>query len=184
MKNNPQLKAAASFTAIMILSIVFQTSLMWRFSLGGVTPDLVMILICSIGLLSNEKQGLFAGFFTGLFMDMIFGICLGMYAAIYMCLGFFCGIMRKRINPDDFALPMVIIAGCDLVQNMILFGIRALSAGELHLSYYLKSVIIPQFVYTMLVSVFVYILLGRYVEWIMISSDRRENRKGVNGFDL
>lgn len=184
MKSSPQMKAVISYLVIMVFGILFQTSLMWRFSLGGVTPDLVMILVCSIGLLTNEKQGLFAGFLTGLIMDVIFGICLGMYACIYMYLGFFCGIMHKRINPDDFALPMLIIAGCDLVQNMIFFVICTLTAGSLHFIYYLKSVIIPEFVYTMLVSIFIYIILGRYMEWLIISSNRRDVRKGVTGFDL
>ena len=73
---------------VLFLTIVFtfllQCTVMDFISIGSITPNLILILCVSMGLMRGRKSGLWAGFFSGLLVDMFYGSVFGFYALIYM----------------------------------------------------------------------------------------------------
>ena len=54
---------------IVIVGFLLQTSIFPRMRLAGVTPNIMVIIITSFGLIRGRKQGMMIGFFSGLLLD-------------------------------------------------------------------------------------------------------------------
>ena len=65
---------------LIIIAFLLQSTLFSRFTVAGITPNLLLIVVASIGFLSGRRRGLIAGFFAGLLFDVFFGSVYGLYA--------------------------------------------------------------------------------------------------------
>ena len=54
----------------IILCFLLQSTVFHSLSLGGIIPNLMIILTASYGFMRGRKSGTFIGFFSGLLMDV------------------------------------------------------------------------------------------------------------------
>lgn len=148
-----------SLFIIITVCFLLQTTVFKSFSFGGISPNLLIIVVSSFGFMRGRKEGMFVGFFCGMLIDIFFGFYLGIYALIYMYIGYCNGLFRKRFYPDDIRLPMVLIGASDIISNLILYFFMFLFRGRFSLWYYIRSIILPEFVYTMIITIFLYFIL-------------------------
>ena len=113
----------------------------------------------SFGFMRGRKEGIFIGFFSGLLIDIFFGEMIGFYALLYMYAGFLNGCFKKMFYPDDIKLPMLLIAGSDLSYNLFIYFFRFLFRKQFAIGYYMLHIIIPELVYTLLISVVLYFII-------------------------
>ena len=73
----------------IIVCFLLQCTVMDRISIGSITPNLLLILCVSMGLMRGRKVGLWTGFFSGLFVDLFYGSLFGFYALIYIVYRFY-----------------------------------------------------------------------------------------------
>ena len=99
------------------------------------------------------------GFICGLLLDIFFGNVIGFYALVYMYTGYINGLFRKRFYPDDVKLPMILIAASDLSCNLLVYFFLFLMRGDFRFGYYLLHIMIPELVYTILVTIFLYFII-------------------------
>ena len=104
----------------------------------------------------GKKEGMVVGFISGLFIDILFNDLIGFYALIYMVLGYANGFFRKIFFDDDIKLPLILIAASDFIYGNIVCIFMFVMRSKFHYFYYLKSVIIPELIYTILVTIIVY----------------------------
>lgn len=168
-------------TYFLIIGICFllQTTVFQALAFANITPNLMVIVVSAIGFMRGRKEGLWVGFLSGLLIDIFFGFYLGVYALIYMYIGYINGLFQKRFYPDDIKLPMLLIGGSDLIYNLFVYFIMFLLRGRFRFLYYLKSIIIPDFVYTMVVSILLYLLFLKINQKLEEHEKRRAKK-----FDL
>ena len=138
-----------------------------RISIGSITPNLLLILCVSMGLMRGRKVGLWTGFFSGLFVDLFYGSLFGFYALIYMYIGFISGYAFRSFYDDDLKVPLFLVAGTDLLYNLSVYGLQFLLRGRVDFLFYVRRVIIPEMIYTVVVTLVVYrllLLLNRKLE--------------------
>ena len=164
---------------IITICFVLQTTVFQALAFANITPNLMVIVVSAIGFMRGRKEGLWVGFFSGLLIDIFFGFYLGVYALIYMYIGYINGLFQKRFYPDDIKLPMLLIGGSDLIYNLFVYFIMFLLRGRFQFWYYLKSIIIPDFVYTMVVSILLYLLFLKINQKLEEHEKRRAKK-----FDL
>ena len=99
----------------IIVCFLLQCTVMDRISIGSITPNLLLILCVSMGLMRGRKVGLWTGFFSGLFVDLFYGSLFGFYALIYMYIGFISGYAFRSFYDDDLKVPLFLVAGTDLL---------------------------------------------------------------------
>lgn len=109
---------------IITLCFVLQTTLFKTLSFANISPNLLIIAVSSFGFMRGKKEGLWVGFFCGLLIDIFCGKYIGLYALIYMYIGFINGLFQKRFYPDDIKLPMLLIGGSDLFYNLVVYFFR------------------------------------------------------------
>lgn len=144
---------------IITICFVLQTTLFKSFAIAGISPNLLIIAVSSFGFMRGKKEGLWIGLFSGLLIDIFCGNYLGVYALIYMYIGYINGFFQKRFYPDDIKLPMLLIGGSDIVYNLVVYLVMFLFRSRFAIADYFASIILPEFVYTMVITIFLYYLL-------------------------
>lgn len=162
------------FYFIMFFCFLLQCTLFKRLSFGGISPNLLLITTTSIGFMRGEKQGLWAGFVSGLFVDIFFGDVIGLYAMLYMYIGFLNGKFSRIFYPEDLKLPLALITLSDLSYGMICYIVLFLLRGRLNFPYFFFRIILPETVYTIVMSIFLYPILLTLYKRLNVDEDRSE----------
>jgi rod shape-determining protein MreD len=109
-------------------------------------------------LLRGRKEGLLIGFFAGLLFDLFYGYSgiVGFYSLIYMFMGYFSGFFHEIIYTDDILIPVIFTAVCDFMSNFMFYIIAFALRNKLEFGAYFSSIILPEIIYTVFLSVFLY----------------------------
>lgn len=156
----------------IILCFLIQSSMFHYFQLANVMPNMLLILIVSTAYMRGKMSGLLMGFFSGILVDIIFGSVIGLYALLFSLIGYFIGFTNKIYSNDDYTLPIILIAISDLLYGFFYYVFEFLLRGRLNFPYYFRRLIIPELIYTVVVSVFIYKLLHMINNRINRKSDK------------
>lgn len=151
---------------LIILFFVLQNTVFQTLALASVSPNLLLVLTASIGLMRGKKEGLLTGFFCGLLIDIFYGQLLGFYALVYLFIGYGNGRFHHLFSDEDIKLPMVWIAFSDLAYGLILYFFMFLFRGKFEFSYYLIHIIVPELIYTIVVMLVLYQIIYRLNHWL------------------
>lgn len=144
---------------LIFVAFVLQSTLMQALSLGGISPDIMMILTVSYGFIRGKKSGLIAGFASGLLVDIFFGNVLGFYALIYMYIGYLNGLLHETFFKEDIKLPLVLVALSNLSYNFIIYILLFLLRSRLNPVGYFVRIILPEMIYTVFLMLLIYPLI-------------------------
>ena len=145
--------------AITVLCYLLQCTLFPYLTLASVKPNLLLIITASYGFMRGAKDGMLVGFFSGLLVDIQFGELLGFYALIYLLIGYFNGLFHQMYYDEDIKLPLVLIAGSELSYGVIIYFFLFMLRSEFHFLHYLSHIIIPELIYTIVVTLGLYPLI-------------------------
>ena len=99
------------------------------------------------------------GFFCGLLADIFSGNVIGLYALLYMLTGYVNGTFQRMFYPEDIKLPLALIIVSDISYGLICYILMFLLRGRFHFPYYFTSVILPEALYTIVVTIILYPLI-------------------------
>ena len=95
-----------------------------------------------------------------------------------MYIGLLNGFFKKQFFGDDLKLPLILIGTSDFIYGvstyLALFAIRS----QYDFSYYLLNIILPEVVYTLLVSIFVYYIILKLNNWVEKIEKKGSDRIG------
>lgn len=166
------MKKNITMALLVIFCFLLQNTVFNVLSFGDIGPNLLIIVTAVFGFMHGKKSGLLVGFFSGLLMDIFFGNVLGFYALIYMYIGFANGFFRKIFFRDDIKLPLVLILSSDIAYSILVFLLLFVLRSRFHFSFYFFHVIIPEAVYTILVSMALY----PFILWLSKKTEDSPNR--------
>ncbi|NLL92966.1 MAG: rod shape-determining protein MreD [Clostridiales bacterium] len=162
------------YTILVILLFVIQTTFSGAISLGNVAPNLIIIIVCMYGLLRGRRAGMYIGFFAGLLLDVFFGIgdVMGINAMILMYIGFLNGIFNDMIYIKNYHIPVIAVAISTFAYEFFYYVFAFMIRNKLDLPYYLRHIIIPEIVYTVFVTLFLF----KIILWIDSKIEKYEKR--------
>ncbi len=147
-------------TVISIITLfVLQGTLFREFDFGDTVPNLLLIFTVSIGLMRGDKAGMLVGFFGGLLLDIFSGQTIGLYALILMYIGYLNGGFSMIFFPEDVKLPMIMILVSDFIYGFCVYVILFLLRGRTDFSFYFKKIILPECIYTIVITIMLYPLI-------------------------
>lgn len=144
----------------LIICFLLQTTVFQWFSLAHVVPNLLLILTVSSGFMRGRNEGLIVGFFSGLLIDLCYGSIIGLYALIFMFIGYINGFSHKIFVKDDLTIPIVLVGVSELLYFFLYYVFNFLLRGKLNILYYLIRIGIPEIVYTVVISILLYKVLN------------------------
>ena len=169
-----RMKSKVVFFLTVVVCFLLQSTVMDLISIGSVTPNLMLVLCVSMGLMRGRKSGLWTGFLSGLLVDLFFGSIFGFYALIYMYIGYLSGYAHRIYYDDDVKVPMFLTAIADLLYNLSVYGLQFLLRGRLGLQIYLYRIIIPEIFYTVFITLIVYRIF-RHINYHYMNITRKES---------
>ena len=143
-------------TLFVLVCFILQCSVFNSLAFAGIIPNLMIILTSSFGFMRGEKEGLVIGFFCGLLSDIFFGSFLGFYALVLMYIGYLNGKFSRIFYPEDIKLPIALIIISDLSYGVLCYGLMFLLRGRFEFNYYFMHVILPEVIYTIVITIFLY----------------------------
>ena len=158
---------------LVISCFVLQSTVFKSIAFGGIIPNLMIVLTASFGFMRGEKAGILFGFFCGLLADIFFGSVIGLYAIIYMYIGYANGKFNMIFYPEDIKLPLALIFVSDMAYGLLSYIILFLMRGRFHFTYYLIHIILPEMVYTIVVTLIFY----PFLLWINKKLEDREQKE-------
>lgn len=160
---------------VILCGFVLQTTLFQALSFGGISPNILIIITVSYGFMHGKKCGMVVGFICGLLMDIFYGDVIGFYALVYLYIGAANGVFHSIFYQEDIKLPLVLILASDFVYSFICYILLYLLRSRFDILFYFSHIVIPEIVYTIFVTVFIYpcILL---LNWTMDDVERGDNK--------
>lgn len=163
-------------TLFILVGFILQCTVFDKLAFAGIIPNLMIILTSSFGFMRGEKEGLVIGFFCGLLSDIFFGNFLGFYALVLMYIGFLNGKFSRIFYPEDIKLPIALIITSDLSYGILMFVLMFMLRGKFRFGYYFMHVILPEALYTIVVTMFFYPIILKVNEKLEAREKRRAQK--------
>ncbi|MCD7833528.1 MAG: rod shape-determining protein MreD [Lachnospiraceae bacterium] len=146
---------------LIVICVLLQASVCPMIAIGEIKPNLLIILTVSFGLMRGRREGMLIGFFCGLLTDLFFESTIGFNALIYLWVGYFGGYFYRIFYDDDIKTPLLLISVCDLAYGIVQYIFRFLMRGRLHFFFYLGRIILPEVIYTLILTIVCYQIFYR-----------------------
>lgn len=151
---------------IIFLNFILQTTLFPLLAIRGIFPNTGLIIVTSYALLRGSKPGAIVGGFTGLLMDIFFSKMIGFYTLLYLVIGLLFGRSQKTFYRENYLLPVIFCTASTILFQAVLYITGFMFRGEGNILYFLFSILVPELVYTAIVTIIVYRILFGINEWL------------------
>ena len=155
-----------TMTLLILITFILQSTVFQSLSIASIAPNLLLILTVSFGFMRGKKEGILVGFFCGILIDIFYGNLLGFYALIYMYIGYLNGFLCEVYYDEDVKVPMILTAISDLAYGFAVYGLQFMLRGRLHVMNYVWHIMLPEMIYTVLITVIIYRPLYRLNHWL------------------
>lgn len=153
--------------AIIVVALLIQLTLINSITILGLKPDLIMVVVVVFSLLRGAKEGTVSGFASGLLQDIFSTGLLGMNALAKTVIGFFCGIIKEKIFREHilFIIPVITFIA-SFIQSILMFLLLRAFGIEYGLAWSLKQVVLPEALYSSLLSPFIFLAINKLFQTI------------------
>ena len=163
-------------SALVVVALVIQVSVLARLHLPGAVPDLLLLTVLGLALVYGHVGGALVGFGAGLLADLAppADHAAGRYALVLCVIGYLAGLTRPESGQLRSAVvPMLVVAAAAISSTVLYASIGAL-VGDTALRHVgLGELLFTATVYDVLLAPFT-------VPWIMTLA-RRFNNDPVAG---
>jgi rod shape-determining protein MreD len=121
-------KILARLVAIVVLGVLLQLSFFSQVTIFHVSPDLLPVLVISLGLLGGTTAGVVTGFSVGILLDCLLVEPLGGASLVLLAAGYLAGLFRERFEIHSALVPPLLCMGLTIFAE-IGFGAIELMLG-------------------------------------------------------
>ncbi|HVF53894.1 MAG TPA: rod shape-determining protein MreD [Actinomycetota bacterium] len=120
----------AAITAIVIMALVVQSTLLVKTTVLGVIPQLTLVVVVSLAYLDGERVGVATGFMSGLLQDLLLPQSIvGLTALVYTLVGFSVGNLRQYAPQQSVWAPVGAVAAASAAAEAG-YALLAIMFGE------------------------------------------------------
>lgn len=152
---------------LIIVNFSLQSTIFGFHDINSITPNLLLILTMSFGLMRGRKEGLLVGLFSGFLMDVFFSSVLGPYMFLYMILGYVNGFFHKNYIIEDVLLPLIVIVADEFIFNIAIYFVFFFLHNQLDFGLYVRKIILPETLCTTLLTILIYklyVVINRHLK--------------------
>lgn len=108
--------------AVIVVSLVLESTVLAPLRVGGVRPDLLVIAVIAVAMVDGPVTAAVFGFAAGLVADLLFANHVGVSALVYTVVGFGMGVGRAWITSNSTLLHLL-LAGAASFASVWLAGL-------------------------------------------------------------
>ena len=140
---------------LLFIVHAMSATLFQNLRIGEIAPNFMIMIIVSFALLRGSKEGSIIGLTAGLLHDISFGMNVGPIMIIYAIIGYMCGKFNKNFYRENFIIPFICTLCSSLFYSLAMV-LGLMLRGKVHFVFFLKSIIIPEMIYTITLSLVIY----------------------------
>jgi len=139
-------KILARLVAIVVGGVILQLSFFSQVALFHVSPDLLPVLVISLGLLGGTMTGAVTGFSVGILLDCLLVQPLGGASLVLLATGYLAGLFRERFEIHSALVPPLLCMGLTLFAELgfgaveLMLGTDTAVSGQVVRDLLIKSV--------------------------------------------
>ena len=124
-------RSGIRIAAIVVVCVVMQISFFSYLTFFGTTPDVVPLVVVSLGLLGGAVIGAVCGFAAGLLLDSALLQTLGVSSLVLLTVGYLAGRYREGAEISNSLVPSLLAgalttaAAAGLAAIQLMLGVRA-----------------------------------------------------------
>lgn len=142
------------------LAALLQVSLLPALHVGGVYPNLVLMVMVAWALLRGARSAVIWALIAGLWLDLLSGRAFGGYTLGLVAAAYLAGLGAQTVYRPTIILALAMGAVATIVQDGIQMLLSWLSGGTFSLSDALLRLVLPEIVYNSVIMLAVYPLLS------------------------
>ena len=159
MMKSKKIKRIAVTAVLVLVTYLLQCTVFPFLEIAEIKPNLLIIVTSSIGFMRGPREGMFTGFAAGLLTDIQFGDMIGFYAMIYLLIGYINGLFRQMYYDEDIKLPLFLITISEFLYGIVIYFLMFLLRSDFDFLYYLNRIIVPELIYTIVITLGFYPLI-------------------------
>lgn len=141
---------------LVFFAFFIQTSIFPLIPFLSCSPNLLLIITFSYGLIYGEYIGILTGIFCGLLCDMYFNGEFGLYILIYSVIGYLNGVLNASFYEDSIVLPMMLACVNGFIYNFYVYIMHFLIRRKFDIPFYIFKVMLPNVLFTLIATVIIY----------------------------
>jgi rod shape-determining protein MreD len=142
------------------LAALLQVSLLSALHVGGVYPNLVLMVIVAWALLRGARSAVIWALIAGLWLDLLSGRAFGVYTLGLVVAAYLAGLGAQTVYRPTIFFALAMGAVATIVQDGIQILLSLLSGGTFSLPDALLRLVLPEIVYNSVIMLAVYPLLS------------------------
>ncbi len=146
--------------AFFILSIILQITIISLFSIKGISPNLILILVISVSIQRGKFWGVVAGFSAGLVFDAFGTAFVGLSSLANSISAFVAGFLLGEQLEQRFGVIVGLILVSLLIHDFLYYTILSIGISIGFWVTLFKHVV-PQSFYTLIFMVIIHMVLPR-----------------------
>jgi rod shape-determining protein MreD len=111
-------KILARLIAIVLLGVLLQLSFFSGVTIFHASPDLLPVLVISLGLLGGSMTGAVSGFAVGFLLDCLLVEPLGGASLVLLATGYLAGLFRERFEIHSPLVPPLLCLGLTVFAEL------------------------------------------------------------------
>ncbi len=148
---------------MVVIATLLQVGLAPYIALGGIVPNLLLLVVVTLALVQGRRSGMVAGFTAGIIFDLLGTAPVGPAALVFCIVGFLAGSLQANTFAEGWTLPLVILFVASMTAE-VFYGIVLAILGEGGAGMgAVFTVMLPGAVYNSALAVLVYPWLARFL---------------------
>lgn len=156
------MKRVLFYTGVILAGFMLQNNLFAASNLIDTVPNILLIITFAFGFIRGTVDGMLAGFFSGLLADLFFGTSIGFYALIYMLIGYGNGLLGQVFYTEFINMPVILCTLSEILFSLYVYVFSFLLKGQTNILFYIWKVMLPELVYTVLMTLVIY----KFLLWL------------------
>ena len=141
---------------IILFFYIMQVSAARVISIANISPNWLIIMPVFFGFFCGKNDAMFAGFFAGIMYDLFYSGLFGFTALIFIYIGYFSGFFNQKYEVREVLIPLALVITADFGYGFISYIGNFLLQNRLNVGFFMSRFILPEVVYTSLVSLLIY----------------------------
>lgn len=149
--------------AALLIALLLQVAIAPRLAIGGVVPNLLLLVVITLALIEGRTAGAAAGFAAGLLFDLLGGSPIGVAALVFTVTGYLAGSLQENMFAEGWLMPPTVAFVASLFTEIAYaFALSLVGAGSPFWTSF-WHVILPAAVYNGALALLFYPWLARFL---------------------
>ncbi len=95
--------------AALVIALLLQVAVAPHLSIGGVVPNVLLLVVITLALIEGRNAGAVAGFAAGLLFDLLGGSAIGAAALVFTITGYLAGSLQEHMFAEGWLMPLTVV---------------------------------------------------------------------------